>query len=322
MAHTAQVTSLENNRQKTEQKPLIVRMAEKFGVDENKFLKTLKDTVFKQAGGKPISNEQLMMVLIVAEQHNLNPFTKEIYAFPSKAGIVPVVGYDGWVKLVNTHPMFDGVEFIASPRVVQMEDDAKECPEYITCKMYRKDREHPIQITEYLDEVYQPKRSCNKNGRNYSISGPWQTHTKRQLRTKAFNQAARVAFGLSGFYDPDEAERFGGVIPHQDISRSEGSVIDSESSVVEEVTAPIMINHKRIDPVIHSMIKRAESQTGGWNAAREYIKGSPKFSNDERKYIMDQISSAEASYVERHQVAVIDSNSAEVIESEPVTQAQ
>ena len=321
MAQTAQVTSLDNSRQKAESKSLIVRMADKFGVDDKKFLKTLKDTVFKQ-DKKEITNEQLMMVLIVADQHNLNPFTKEIYAFPSKAGIVPVVGYDGWVKLVNSNPMFDGVEFIASPKMVQIDGDAKECPEYITCKIYRKDREHPIQITEYLDEVYQPKRSGkNRNtGREYSVSGPWQTHTKRQLRTKAFNQAARVAFGLSGFYDPDEAERFDGVIAHQDISSSEGSVIDSESTVVtDDVTAPIMINHQRIDPVITGLIKRAESTTGGWQAAKEYVNGSPKFSNDERLYIVDQLVSAEANPANRQSVAVLESS--EVVTSEPVNQA-
>ena len=75
---------------------LIQRMSNRFGVDADKLLSILKATAFRQKGEKAISNEQLAALLVVAEQYNLNPFTKEIYAFPDKNnGIVPVVGVDG-----------------------------------------------------------------------------------------------------------------------------------------------------------------------------------------------------------------------------------
>ena len=157
---------------------VIARLADRFGVDQSKMLECLKSTAFK--GG--CSNEQLMALCIVSEQYGLNPWTREIYAFPDKQnGIVPVVGVDGWARIINSHPQFDGVEF---------EQDSDKC----TCSIYRKDRSHPVQVTEYMAE-------CKRN------TGPWGSHPMRMLRHKALIQAARLAFGFSGIYDQDEAER-------------------------------------------------------------------------------------------------------------------
>ncbi len=63
-----------------------------------------------------------------------------------------------------------------------------------TCTMYRKDRAHKIEVTEYY-------RECRRD------TGPWTTHPARMLRHKAMIQCARVAFGFVGIYDEDEAER-------------------------------------------------------------------------------------------------------------------
>ncbi|RAP66751.1 recT family protein [Candidatus Erwinia dacicola] len=72
------------------------------------------------------TDAQFTALLIVANQYGLNPFTKEIYAFPDKQnGIVPVVGVDGWARIINGHDQFDGMEF---------EQDIESC----TCKIYRK----------------------------------------------------------------------------------------------------------------------------------------------------------------------------------------
>jgi hypothetical protein len=50
--------------------------------------------------------------VLVSNQYGLNPFTKEIYAFPDqKGGIVPVVGVDGWLRIINEHPQFKSMEF-------------------------------------------------------------------------------------------------------------------------------------------------------------------------------------------------------------------
>jgi len=186
-----------------QQKKLVTRMAERFGVEEGKLMTTLKNTAFRVKDGEA-TNEQMMALMIVADQHKLNPFTKEIYAFPDKQnGIVPVVGVDGWSRIINSHPDFDGMEFSASDNMVEM-PGAKPCPEWIECSIYRKGRRHPISAREYLDECY---RAPFKSKSGYDVTGPWQTHTKRFLRHKAMIQCSRIAFGFSGIYDPDEAER-------------------------------------------------------------------------------------------------------------------
>ena len=139
---------------------------------------TLKATAFKGQ----VSDAQMTALLVVANQYALNPWTKEIYAFPDKNnGIVPVVGVDGWSRIINSHPQFDGIEF---------EQDADSC----TCIIYRKDRNRPIKVTEYMDE-------CKRG------TGPWQSHPRRMLRHKAMIQCARLAFGFVGIYEQDEAER-------------------------------------------------------------------------------------------------------------------
>lgn len=140
---------------------------------------TLKATAFKGN----VTDAQMAALLLVSKQYGLNPWVKEIYAFPDRNnGIVPVVGVDGWSRIINQHPQFDGMDF---------EQDAESC----TCIIYRKDRSHPIKVTEWMAE-------CKRNG-----VGPWQSHPRRMLRHKAMIQCARLAFGYTGIYDQDEAER-------------------------------------------------------------------------------------------------------------------
>lgn len=174
-------------------------LAEKLGMsDQNgdELIQTLKATAFKG----DVTDAQMTALLVVANQYGLNPWTKEIYAFPDKHnGIVPVVGVDGWSRIINQNPQFNGMEFRASEKMVSMEG-AKPAPEWMECVIYRKDRDYPVVIREYLDEVY---REPFKVG----MKGPWQTHTKRFFRHKAMIQCSRLAFGYVGIYDQDEAER-------------------------------------------------------------------------------------------------------------------
>ena len=162
-------------------------------------ISTLKATAFKG----DVTDAQMTALLVIANQYGLNPWVKEIYAFPDKQnGIVPVVGVDGWSRIMNEHPQFDGIEFEQSTIMADM-PGAKPAPEWMECRIYRKDRTRPIVVREYLDEVYRPPFP----GKYGAISGPWQSHTKRFLRHKTMIQCARLAFGFGGIYDQDEAER-------------------------------------------------------------------------------------------------------------------
>jgi len=152
-----------------------------------------------------VSNEQMAALLVVADQYGLNPFTREIFAFPDKQnGIVPVVGVDGWSRIINDHEQSDGFEFRESEEMVTL-PDAKPCPAWMEVIIHRKDRTHPIVVREYLDEVYRPLGKYADG--NPHKAGPWQTHTKRFLRHKVLIQGARIAYGFGGIYDQDEAER-------------------------------------------------------------------------------------------------------------------
>ena len=146
--------------------------------DHGDLIDALKQTAFKSN----VSDAQLAALLIVANQYKLNPWTKEIYAFPGRNNdIIPVVSVDGWARIINSHPQFDGIEF---------DENDEKC----TCIIYRKDRSHPVKITEYMSE-------CRR------ATEPWKTHSHRMLRHKALIQCARIAFSYAGIYDSDEAER-------------------------------------------------------------------------------------------------------------------
>jgi phage recombination protein Bet len=186
---------------------ILARFAHKYGVKEGDFFNCVKNTCFKPQGGKPATNEQLMALCIVADEYDMNPWLKQIYAFPDKdGGIVPVIGVDGWAHIINRNPAFDGIKFTYPPEAEWVTlQEAQPSPAWIECEIYRKDRSEPVTVREYLDEAYRPPMK-SKYTDGYVI-GPWQTHTKRMLRHKAMIQAARIAFGFTGIYDPDEAER-------------------------------------------------------------------------------------------------------------------
>lgn len=179
-----------------------VALAKQFNIqgDPQELVQTLKATAFKGNA----TDAQFNALMIVSTQYGLNPFTKEIYAFPDKQnGIVPVVGVDGWSRIINNHPQFDGMEFKYSEETTTPAGSNIKAHEWVECVIYRKDRSHPIVAREYLDEVYRPPFK----GKFGEVNGPWQSHTKRMHRHKAMIQAARLAFGFGGIYDEDEAQR-------------------------------------------------------------------------------------------------------------------
>lgn len=184
------------------------KLAQRFGMEQDaELIATLKQTAFKSR--EPATDAQLTALMVIANEYGLNPFTKEIYAYPDQhKGIVPVVGVDGWIRIVNEHPQFDGIEFDATP-------------EAVTARIYRKDRSRPTVVTEYLEE-------CRRN------TDPWKNMPRRMLRHKALMQCARVAFGFA-LYDDDEArEAVGGTL----IDAATGEVIEQARRGAAPAPAP------------------------------------------------------------------------------------
>lgn len=225
----------------------LVNFAGKFNIDPTEMENTLKTTVFRQSGGEVVSNEQMVMLMVVADQYNLNPFTKEIYAFPDKnGGVVPVVGVDGWSRLINSNKHFDGMDFNQSETMVTL-DGSKTCPEWMEVVIYRDDRSRPIVVREYLDEVYRPAGYSQKYKKTFP--GPWQSHTKRMLRHKTMIQGARIAFGFAGIYDEDEADRI--METNREAIEVEGVVVETEKQ-----DAPQQTKAETLAGAIKKKIKR------------------------------------------------------------------
>ena len=162
---------------------VIADMAARYGMDKEAFERTLRATVI------PVdtSKEQFAAFLLVAKEYGLNPVVKQIYAFPAKGGgIQPIVSIDGWIHMTINHPQFDGMEFGDN-----LEDGKLSS---ITCRMYRKDRSRPVEVTEYMSE-------CKRD------TDTWKRWPARMLRHRATIQCARYAFGFAGIVDPEEFDR-------------------------------------------------------------------------------------------------------------------
>jgi len=199
---------------------LIESMASRFSMEPAKFAGTVVATCFPNGQA---SNEQLAAFLAVAHEYGLNPFTREIFAFPNKGGgIVPIVSIDGWVKLVVGNPDFGGMEF--SPVHHMKEDGSPDKAAKLagmTCRIWRKSiPEHPVEITEYYDECY----------RN---TDPWNKMHRRMLRHKALKEAGRYAFGYAGITDEDEGRDIINVTPES--SQMEASTATKQEALKEKI---------------------------------------------------------------------------------------
>lgn len=164
----------------------LAAMAARYGQEPARILQILKSTIIKATDKHTPTDDEVAAFVLVASQYDLNPFTREIHAFADQQrGVCAVVGIDGWAKIVNAQPDYDGCEF-------EEHEDEEGRLVSVTCTIYHKSRSHPTKVTEYMNE-------CKRN------TTPWTTMPHRLLRHKSFMQCARLAFSLSGVQDEDEA---------------------------------------------------------------------------------------------------------------------
>lgn len=166
-------------------------MAARFNMEPQAFEMTVRATCSpapkRGEDFRPLTREEFAAFLLVAREYRLNPITREIFAYPKRGGgVVPIVSIDGWVNLINSHPACDGFKTIDR-------DGENGKPYSCTCIIYRKDRTHPTEVTEYFSECWRDTE-------------PWKM-AHRMLRHKAVIQCARYAFGFAGIYDEEEGQR-------------------------------------------------------------------------------------------------------------------
>ena len=175
----------------------------------DKLLNLLKGTVFRACK----RNEEFQMACMVAREYRLNPILKEIYAFPSQNGVVPIISIDGWIRIINSHPKYAGCKFAYEGEITGDGEGTLAC----TCEIYRTDRAKPIAVQEFYEECYRD-------------TDPWNTMPRRMLRWKSLIQCARVAFGFAGIYDFDEGN---------DILAHEGKRVTKDGNVIDIPVKPI-----------------------------------------------------------------------------------
>ena len=168
------------------------------GVSQEEVVDVIKGMIIssKNQHGAIATNAEMAVVSSVCAKYDLNPLVSECAAFVSGGKLSVVVMIQGWYRIVNRQPDFDGVEF----------DDRLDSNGGIiatTCVMYLKNRSRPVRVTEYLSECRQER------------SDVWKKYPFRMLRHKAYIQCAKMAFGISEVIDDDEASRIAANSPRE-----------------------------------------------------------------------------------------------------------
>ena len=117
----------------------------------------------------------ILALLRLAQEHHLDPLKEEVaLALYEEGNWQAYITVEGWSKLLNCHPAFDGITFSESP------EHANNIPIWMECTIYRKDRVKPIVIREYFEEVK-------------GEQAIWQKMPRRMLRHRVMQQCARLA---------------------------------------------------------------------------------------------------------------------------------
>jgi phage recombination protein Bet len=220
---------------------ITISLAKQYGMEPERF----EQTVLLTCTDGNVTREEFAAFLMVAREHGLNPILRQIYAFPKKGGgIVPIVSIDGWMHILNSHPKFDGMDF------EEKNDGASGELLSTTCTIYRKDRAHPIRVTEYYDE-------CKRG------TEPWKMK-HRMLRHKAAIQCARYAFGFAGIYDEDE----GRVIAETPAVRQ---LIPPEPDAVDDSAVIVVRETKAPEPRTEQPYAEMTAEQGGKIGGRDYV---------------------------------------------------
>ncbi len=160
------------------------------GVTQDEVAEVLRGMIISGKGqhGAQATNAEMTVVSSIFAKYDLNPFIREGHAFVSGGKLQVMIGLDGWIKIANRHPEFDGYE--------QFDNfDGKGDLVSVTTKIYVKNRRFPTPHTEYMKEAFVP------------TSPAWKKYSYRMLAGKSLGQCVRKAFGISEVLDDDEASR-------------------------------------------------------------------------------------------------------------------
>ena len=179
-------------------------------------LNTLRNTV---APG--LTDSEFALFAEIVKSTGLNPVTKEVWAIKAGGRLQLMTGINGFLRIANSHPMFDGME-------VEFEWDNKQLVS-ATAKVYRKDRRFPAVATAYMNEYGKP-------------SPIWKTMPSVMLSKCAKSLAIREAFvqELGGLYTQEEMPA--------EFAPPRATTIPQEALIVSEKTNRVI--GAKIEPVV------------------------------------------------------------------------
>ena len=119
--------------------------------------------------------QTLLALLRIARENHLDPLKEEVaLALYDDIHWHAYITVEGYSKILNNHPAFDGIAFTQSDEI------ANGIPLWMECTIYRKDRSRPIVVREYFDEVK-------------GEQAIWQKIPRRMLRHRVMAQCARLS---------------------------------------------------------------------------------------------------------------------------------
>lgn len=221
-------------------------------------------------GNGEVTNQEVLMFMNLCQYQKLNPFINEAYLI--KFGNAPaqiVVSKEAFMKRAEQHEEFNGFE---AGIVYEIDGELKEVTGAIKprnaelvggwCKVYRNDREKPIEVKVSFDE-FNKKQST------------WKDQPMNMIRKVAIVNALREAFPqtLGSMYTEDEGNKATDDIPEykprKDITQ-QANVIDMEP-----------VQQQETDNSEESQIKKIRKEI----AAKFRTLGIPK---SEQKAYMEQ----------------------------------
>jgi hypothetical protein len=144
--------------------------SEKLGLDNEE----MQAWITLQTGAPAKS---ILHALRTARQYALDPLQEEVLITKYDKGWQVSVSADGWMKIINGHPVFTGLTFTQSP------EENEGLPLWMECTIHRSDRAIPIAVREYMNEMR-------------TESEVWRKMPRRMLRHRALQQCAKIAFGI------------------------------------------------------------------------------------------------------------------------------
>jgi len=171
-------------------------------------LNTLRNTV---APG--LTDSEFALFAEIVKSTGLNPVTKEVWAIKAGGRLQLMTGINGFLRIANSHPMFDGME-------VEFDKEGDRIVA-ATAKVYRKDRRFPAVATAFMAEYGKP-------------TPIWKQMPSVMLAKCAKSLAIREAFvqELGGLYTQEEMPA--------EFAPPRATTIPQEALIVSEKTGRVI----------------------------------------------------------------------------------